>query len=338
MSSPPVTVETTTEGLAATVARRMPSAREAYLWFLRYGMVVFLVAMVVVTTSLDPHFLDRANLLNLLRQWAPAGLMAVGMTFVIISGGFDLSVGGTYAAAAVLSAGIALHHSILAAILVTICMGAGVGLVNGLLITRLEVNPFVATLGMGFVVTGLAEVLSGATPVFVPKASFGNFGGGNILGLPTPGVLLIVGLVVGGLVLGRTVYGRYIYAIGGNEEASRLSGVRTRSMKAIAYVMTGALAALAGFIIASRLGEGQGDIGQNVELDVITIVIVGGTAVSGGEGAMWRTATGIGILAVLGNAFDRLQVDTFWQEVIKGAIIIAAIAIDSYGKRRAVVK
>jgi ribose/xylose/arabinose/galactoside ABC-type transport system permease subunit len=301
-------------------------------------MVMFLVGLVIVTTILDPHFLDKANLLNLLRQWSPPGLMAIGMTFVIISGGFDLSVGGTYAAAAVLSAGAALHHSIPVAILVTLGMGAGIGLVNGLLITRLDVNPFVATLGMGFVITGLAEVLSGATPVFVPKSSFQTFGGGDILGLPTPGVLLIIGLVVGGLVLGRTIYGRYIYAIGGNEEASRLSGVRTRSMKALAYVMTGALAALAGCIIASRLGEGQADIGQHVELDVITIVIVGGTAVSGGEGAMWRTATGIGILAVLGNAFDRLQVDTFWQDVIKGAIIIAAIAIDSFGKRRAVVK
>jgi ribose/xylose/arabinose/galactoside ABC-type transport system permease subunit len=301
-------------------------------------MVIFFIGLIVVTTILDPHFLDKANLLNLLRQWSPPGLMAIGMTFVIISGGFDLSVGGTYAAAAVLSAGAALHHSIPVAILVTLVMGAGIGLVNGLLITRLDVNPFVATLGMGFVVTGLAEVASGATPVFVPNSSFQTFGAGNILGLPTPGGLLIIGLIVGGLVLGKTIYGRYIYAIGGNEEASRLSGVRTRTVKATAYVMTGVLAALAGCIIASRLGEGQADIGQNVELDVITIVIVGGTAVSGGEGAMWRTATGIGILAVLGNAFDRLQVDTFWQDVIKGAIIIAAIAIDSFGKRRAVVK
>jgi ribose transport system permease protein len=313
-------------------------ARQALYWLLQYGMVVFLVGMIVLTTILDHHFVDTDNLLNLLRQWAPPGLMAIGMTFVIISGGFDLSVGGTYAAAAVLSAAAALHHSIPVAIAVTIVMGATVGLVNGFLITFVDVNPFVATLGMGFVVTGLAEVWSGATPVFVSNPSFQTLGAGDLLGLPTPGVLLIVGLVAGGVLLGKTVYGRYIYAIGGNEEASRLSGVRTRLMKALAYVMTGILAALAGCIIASRLGEGQGDIGQNVELDVITIVIVGGTAVSGGEGAIWRTATGIGILAVLGNAFDRLQVNTFWQDVIKGGIIIAAIAIDSFGKRRAILK
>lgn len=340
MNSPLAQVDTPVAARSARVLgnRTLPPAREVVFWILRYGMVLFLVCMIIVTTSLDPQFLQGANLLNLLRQWAPQGLMAVGMTFVIISGGFDLSVGGTYAAAAVLSAAVALHHSIALSFLVTLLMGAGVGLLNGVLITLLDVNPFVATLGMGFAVTGVAEVLSGATPVFVSKSSFQTFGSGDTLGLPTPGILLIVALIVGGLILGRSVYGRYIYAIGGNEGAARLSGIRTRSMKAIAYVATGALAALAGCIIASRLGEGQGDIGQNVELDVITIVIVGGTAVSGGEGAMWRTATGIGILAVLGNAFDRLQVNTFWQQVIEGVIIIGAIAIDSFGKRRATAK
>jgi len=303
-------------------------------WIFRYGMVIGLGALIVVTTALDPSFLQVNNLLNLLRQWAPPGLMAVGMTFVIISGGFDLSVGGTYAAAAVLSAALALVVPIPVAIALAVLMGAGVGLVNGAVITRLEVNPFVATLGMGFIVTGLTEVISNAHPIMVEDPAFQIFGGGDILGIPIPGILLIVALLVGGVILARSVYGRYVYAIGGGDEASRLTGLRTRSVRTLAYVITGALAALAGCVIASQLGEGQGDIGINVELGVITIVIVGGNAVSGGEGAMWRTATGIGILAILGNAFDHLQVSTFWQEVIEGCIIIAALAIDSYGKRR----
>jgi ribose transport system permease protein len=303
-------------------------------WIFRYGMIIGLIALVVVTTALDSSFLQTNNLLNLLRQWAPPGLMAVGMTFVIISGGFDLSVGGTYAAAAVLSAALALVMPIPAAIALAVLMGGGIGLVNGVVITRLEVNPFVATLGMGFIVTGLTEVISNAHPIMVEDPAFQIFGGGDILGVPIPGILLIVALLVGGVVLARSVYGRYVYAIGGGDEASRLTGLRTRSVRTLAYVITGALAALAGCVIASQLGEGQGDIGLNVELGVITIVIVGGNAVSGGEGAMWRTATGIGILAVLGNAFDHLQVSTFWQEVIEGCIIIAALAIDSYGKRR----
>jgi ribose transport system permease protein len=303
-------------------------------WIFRYGMVIGLVALIVVTAALDPSFLQVNNLLNLLRQWAPPGLMAVGMTFVIISGGFDLSVGGTYAAAAVLSAALALIMPIPAAIALAVLMGAGIGLVNGAVITRLEVNPFVATLGMGFIVTGLTEVISNAHPIMVEDPAFQILGGGDFLNIPIPGILLIIALLVGGVVLARSVYGRYVYAIGGGDEASRLTGLRTRSVRTLAYVITGALAALAGCVIASQLGEGQGDIGINVELGVITIVIVGGNAVSGGEGAMWRTATGIGILAILGNAFDHLQVSTFWQEVIEGCIIIAALAIDSYGKRR----
>ena len=303
-------------------------------WVFRYGMVLALIALIVVTAILDPSFLQTNNLLNLLRQWAPPGLMAVGMTFVIISGGFDLSVGGTYAAAAVLSASLALQMPIPVAIALSVLMGAGIGLANGIVITRLDVNPFVATLGMGFIVTGMTEVLSNAMPMIVEDPRFQIFGGGDLWGIPIPGVLLIIALLVGGLVLARSVYGRYVYAIGGGDEASRLTGLRTRSVRTLAYVITGALAALAGCVIASQLGEGQGDIGRNVELGVITIVIVGGNAVSGGEGAMWRTATGIGILAILGNAFDHLQVSTFWQEVIEGLIVITALAIDAYGKRR----
>lgn len=320
--------------VAADVSKRTARPAGAQ-WIFRYGMVLAFVALTIVTAILDHSFLQPNNLLNLLRQWAPPGLMAVGMTFVIISGGFDLSVGGTYAAAATLSAWLALSMPIPAAIAVAIVMGSAIGLLNGAVITRLEVNPFVATLGMGFIVTGLTEVLSNAMPQIVENPDFQIFGGGDIWGIPIPGIVLIITLLVGGVVLGGSVYGRYIYAIGGGDEASRLSGLRTRSVRTLAYVITGALAALAGCVIASQLGEGQGDIGRNVELGVITIVIVGGNAVSGGEGAMWRTATGIGILAILGNSFDHLQVSTFWQEVIEGVIVIGALAIDSYGKRRA---
>jgi ribose transport system permease protein len=305
-------------------------------WISRYGMALALLALVIVTSIWDTSFLSVNNILNLLRQWAPPGLMAVGMTFVVISGGFDLSVGGTYSAAAVLSASLVekLGFAPGVAFLITLMLGTGIGFINGAVITRLEVNPFVATLGMGFVITGLTELASNATPVLVERQDFQTLGGGNLFGIPIPGLLMVGALIVGGLLLGRTVFGRYIYAIGGSDEASRLTGLRTRSIRTMAYVMTGALAALAGCIIASQLGEGQGDLGQNVELGVITIVIVGGNAVNGGEGAMWRTATGIGLLAVLGNAFDHLQVSTFWQQVIEGTIIILALAIDSFGKRQ----
>lgn len=319
--------------LQAPSGRVMPLHRVAFSLFLRYGMVAVLIVMIVATTLLDPNFMNKTNLLNLLLEWAPDGLMAIGMTYVIISGGFDLSVGGIYAGAAVLGAAVANNTAVGLAIPACLGAGAAVGGLNGALITRLEVNPFVATLGTGFVFTGFAEVLSNAQPILVSKPSFQTLGTGSWLGIPIPGVLLIVGLVIGGVVLARTVYGRYVYAIGGGDEAARLTGIRTRLVRTGAYVLSGSLAGLAGLIIASRLSEGQADMGVNVQLEVITIVVVGGTALTGGEGAMWRTAIGIGILAVMGNAFDHLQISTFWQEIIEGTIVVGAIALDSYGKR-----
>jgi ribose transport system permease protein len=310
-------------------------ARDSSTILLRYGMIAVLILMVIVTISLDSTFLDGTNLLNLLLQWAPVGLMAIGMTYVIIAGGFDLSVGGIYAGAAVLYAGMANEgFPIVLAVLLTLAAGIGAGMVNGAIITRLDVNPFVATLGMGFILRGLALVLTSAAPIIVSASGFQAIGTGKWGSFPIPGVALIVALLLFGFILARTVYGRSIYAIGGGDEAARLSGLRTRTLRASTYMLSGFMAALAGLIIAARLGSGQADIGANIELDVITVVVVGGTALSGGEGAMWRTAVGIGILAVLGNAFDRLQVDTFWQMVIKGGIIVFAIAVDSYSRRR----
>jgi ribose/xylose/arabinose/galactoside ABC-type transport system permease subunit len=299
-------------------------------------MIAVFAAMVIVTSILDSTFLDRTNLLNLLLEWAPVGLMAIGMTFVIIGGGFDLSVGGAYAGAACLYAGMVNWGApVPVAILAVLAAGIGAGMVNGAIITRLDVNPFVATLGTGFMLRGLALVTTAATPIIVEESSFQWIGAGKWGIFPIPAVILVVALIVFGFILARTIYGRSIYAIGGGNEAARLSGLRTDLLRASTYMLSGFMAALAGVIIASRLSSGQANIGENIELDVITVVVVGGTALSGGEGAIWRTAVGIGILAVLGNAFDRLQVDTFWQIVIKGGIIVFAIAADSFAKRRA---
>jgi ribose transport system permease protein len=299
-------------------------------------MVVVLVLMIVVTAVLDPSFLETSNLLNLVLQWAPVGLMAIGMTFVIISGGFDLSVGGMYAGAAVLYATLAGDGlPIPLAVLAVLAAGIVAGLVNGAIITRLEVNPFVATLGTGFMLRGLALVLTSAAPIIVAGSAFQYIGAAKWGPFPVAGVLLVAAFLFFGFILSRTIYGRSIYAIGGGNEAARLSGLRTDLLRTSTYMLSGFMAALAGVIIAARLGSGQANIGANIELDVITVVVVGGTALTGGEGAIWRTAVGISILAVLGNAFDRLQVDTFWQMVIKGAIIVLAIAADSYSKRRA---
>ena len=199
--------------------RTMQWVRLAMSIGLRYGMVAVLIVMIVVTSILDSRFLTESNLFNMLVQWAPEGLMAIGMTYVIISGGFDLSVGGIYAGATVLGATVANQSTVGLAIVAVIAAGGFVGLLNGALITRLAVNPFVATLGMGFVVTGIAEVTSSGQPITVTKASFSTLGTGHWIGVPIPGVLLIVGLIVFGVILARSVYGRYIYAIGGGEDS-----------------------------------------------------------------------------------------------------------------------
>jgi len=301
---------------------------------IRHGMVVVFVLLVVITVVSDPNFLAISNIWNLTLQWAPVGLMAVGMTYVILAGGFDLSVGGMYAAGAVLFAGLANSVGSGLALLITLAAGAAVGLVNGLIVTKLQVNPFVTTLGTGFVLRGVALVTTNATPIIATAGGFDALGSGAYLGVPTPVLLLLIALVVGGLALKFTVFGKNVYAVGGGEEAARLSGVAVKPVRVATYVTTGLGAALAGMILASRLGSGQADVGPNIELDVITVVVVGGTALAGGEGAMWRTAVGIGILAVLGNSFDRLQVNPFWQLVIKGCIVVFAVAVDSYGRRR----
>ncbi len=308
--------------------------RELPMLAIRHGMVVVFVLLVVITVVSDPNFLAISNIWNLTLQWAPVGLMAVGMTYVILAGGFDLSVGGMYAAGAVLFAGLANSVGSGLALLITLAAGAAVGLVNGLIVTKLQVNPFVTTLGTGFVLRGVALVTTNATPIIATAGGFDALGSGAYLGVPTPVLLLLIALVVGGLALKFTVFGKNVYAVGGGEEAARLSGVAVKPVRVATYVTTGLGAALAGMILASRLGSGQADVGPNIELDVITVVVVGGTALAGGEGAMWRTAVGIGILAVLGNSFDRLQVNPFWQLVIKGCIVVFAVAVDSYGRRR----
>jgi ribose transport system permease protein len=303
---------------------------------LRYGMVLILAVLIVVVSTAESSFFTHSNLLNLALQWAPVGIMAVPMTLVVIAGGFDLSVGGTYAAACVLYAhlGTTGHWTSAEALCVSAAMGAVIGLVNGALITVVDVNPFVATLGTGYIVRGLALVATGGIPVEMTSMSFTRLGSSSLGGVPIPVWILLGAFVIGGFVLARTVYGKQIYAVGGGEEASRLSGLKTRTLRTSTYVLTGLAAGVSGAIIASRLSTGDSTIGSGIELQVITVVLAGGIALSGGEGAMWRAAVGLAILAVLGNVFDLMQLSTFWQSVVTGAVLIAAIALDTFGKRR----
>ena len=298
------------------------------------GMIVWLlIALIVLCRILYPGFLERDNLFNILSQNVQVGLIALGMTFVMIAGGFDLSVGAIYAAGATIYAIEAKEVSLPLAALITLAIGLVAGLANGLIITRLKVNAFVATLGTASIFSGAAFLYSHSAPIIVDEPNFMTLGTGRWLDIPISLYLLIVVYAFGSLILSKTVYGRSLYAVGGNPEAARLAGLRVDFLKISTYALVGALSALGGMIIASRLGIGQPDIAGTMSLDAIAIVIIGGTSLFGGEGAVWRTAVGLLLLAVLTNIFDALALDSNFQSLIKGAIVIAAVALDAYSRR-----
>lgn len=301
----------------------------------RFAMIGVLAALVVLASVLYPGFLSPENLRDLLLQNSAVGIIALGMTFVIISGGFDLSVGATYALGATVSAGVAISTgSPTLGVVAALGAGAVCGVVNGLLVARLHINPFVATLGSSSVISGVAYIYSNSAPFIVSDPHFKILARSSLAAIPTPILILAVTFAVGGVLLAMTSYGRNIYAVGGNHEAGWLSGLRVTNLTGSVYVMTGLLAAFAGTIDASRLGVGQADVGANLALDAIAIVIVGGTSLRGGEGAVWRSGVGLLIFATLTNLFYSLNLSQNWQLVAKGTIVLIAVAFDAWSRSR----
>lgn len=299
-----------------------------------YGILVALLGFLVVVQSQNDAFFTQTNLLNIGQQWSSVGIMAVGMTFVLVAGGFDLSVGAVYAFSATLAAGLGANNSIALAFAASLAMGAGVGLVNGLLITKVNVNPFIATLGTAQMIRGFALVYSGANILPLESRFFTTLGDGHVGAVPVSLIIMIVVFVVGAVVLARTVYGRWVYSIGGNDEASFLAGIRTDWVRISTYVISSTCAAFAGCIYVGRLGSGQASIGMGIEFDVIAAALIGGISITGGAGALWRTAAGLALLAVLQNFFNQTNVNGFWQSVVKGGIIVGAVALDSFSRRQ----
>ena len=300
-----------------------------------YGVVLAFVILVAVVAALSPQFATRTNIFNLFSQWAPAGIMAVAMTFVILAGGFDLSIANGFSLCAVTAAAVGRTHDPAVAFLAAVGVGLAIGLVNAILVAGVRINPFIATVGTGFILGGIALVTTGNVAYVVDNPGFGTIGAGRWHGFPYSGMILVACLVGGGLVLARTIYGQSIYAVGGNAEASRLSGIRVSATVGSTYVLSGLSMGLAGIITASQLNSAQADINPDIVFDVITIVVVGGTSLAGGIGSMWRTAVGLGIIATVSNAFSLADVNPSYQDIVKGSIIIGALALDSYARRLA---
>jgi ribose transport system permease protein len=317
-------------------ADAVPTARRRFLepsMVTRTGVVWGLIVIVIVAWLVYPGFLNASNLRVVLIQTVPVGLVAVGMTFLMLSGAFDLSAGPTLGLGAVLYAQLSNSMPLAEAAVLTLLAGVAIGVVNGLITTKLRVNSFVATLGTASIVTGVGFLYTKANPVTAENPSFGGLGNDNWLGVPVAAWLLLAVLIVSGLVLYYTKLGRSIYAIGGNPEASRLCGIRVDTMRILCYVLVGVFAAAGGMVLASQLSTVQAGLGADYSLNAIAIVIIGGTSLLGGEGAMWRTAVGMLILATISNVLDAKAVDSNWQSIVTGVVLILAVALDVLGRR-----
>jgi ribose transport system permease protein len=298
-----------------------------------YGVALAALLLVVIVATGNPAFLSPANINNMLSQWSPAGIMAIGMTLVILAGGFDLSISSGFAFCAVIAAIIGQQTSPILALLGSIAAGTVIGSINATLVSVFKINPFITTVGTGFVINGLSLVVTRNAAFIVSNPAFGILGAGRWHGIPYSGMLLILLFPIAGLVLSRSVYGHMIYAVGGNAEASKLSGIRADLIVASTYIFLGAGVGLAGFISASQLNSAQANLDPRILFDVLTIVIVGGTSLGGGVGSIWRTVVGLVIIATITNGFVLLDISPFYQDVIKGLIIVGALILDSMLRR-----
>lgn len=298
--------------------------------------IVWICAVLFTYMSIASNvFLTKVNATNLLDQWSTTGIIAVAGTFVLISRMFDLSVGSVYALSGVVAAWTAVHTgSVWLAFLAGLAAGVVVGLANGLAVAIGNINPFIVTLATSLIVTGIAVWISQGVLITVTNPSYTTLGQGTFLTLTVPGVLFLVVAIIGWFVLARTTYGRRVYAIGGNPEAARLSGVGVRGIHISVFVMSGLASALAGFLASSRIGSGEADVGTTLPLIVIATVVVGGTSIFGGEGAIWRTFLGVMLYAMVGNGFALLNVNANVQQIIQGLILLIAVGIDAWSRKQ----
>lgn len=322
-------------GLASTIrARERFTASRAGLASIRdYGIIIAFGAIFLTLSVASDVFLTWQNLLNILDQNAAVGVIAVAATLVFIAGGFDLSVGSIYAVAGIVAAELAPHVGSGGAILVAILLGAGFGIVNGVLTSIGRMNAFIATLATSIIIGGIAIVITN-TLVIVTVSSFSILGQGAV-GLVKYTVFVWLGFtVLCALLLHRTILGRYIFACGGNPEAARLSGIRVGGVRGICYVISGLAGGLAGVLDASRVSTAQpGSGGLSLVVLAIAAVVIGGTSIQGGEGAIWRTIVGVLLLALIGNGFNLLNIDPVYQDIFRGCIILGAVAVDGWSRR-----
>lgn len=299
-----------------------------------YSMIIVLIVLCVVLSFSSPYFLEVKNLINVLKQISIIAILSAGMTFVILSGGIDLSVGATLALSGVVS--VLLSSSGVNPI-IAMCTGAVVGLIagliNGFFTAKAKLPAFIVTLGAFTYLRGLAYVISGGYPIMLESETFKFLGSGSIAGIPVPIYVMAIVYIFAFFVLRYTVFGRNVYAIGGNQEAAHLSGIKVSNHLVVVYAISGLLSGIGGLVMAGRLYSGQPTAGQGFELDAIAAVILGGTRLTGGLGTIQGTLIGALIMGVLSNGLTLMDVGYYWQLVVKGAVIVLAVLLDQVRRR-----
>lgn len=304
------------------------------------GIIIALLAMFIFLTvfpTTRSTFLTPKNMFNILRQNASNLFLATGMTMVIILGGIDLSVGSVIALSGVVAAGCVVNFGLSEAVgfIAAIAVGAAVGLFNGFIICKTDIPPFIVTLASMNITKGIALVLTGGAPIRCMTDAFKFPGAGYVGPVPTPVILMIVIFIIAALMINKTQLGRHIYAVGGNVQAAKFSGISVQKVKFIVYAYTGVMAGIAGVVIASRLYSGQPTAGDGAEMDAIASVVVGGTSMSGGSGRIGGTLIGVLIIGVLNNGLNLMGVDSNFQYIVKGLVILLAVYVDFLRNKKA---
>lgn len=300
----------------------------------RGGILIPFVLTFAVLTVISPQFTRFENLANILDQQAGIVIVAAAATFVLIAGGIDLSVGAVYGLAGAMTTQLVPAIGVPAAIAIGIALGLAVGAVNGILVTRFRINALIGTLAMTYVVGGIGAIgTKGNLVVAFDHPEFQQFAAARVLGVTSAAWIMIAIAIVAAIVLARTTFGRYVYATGGNATAARLGGVRVDAIRLATFVISGGAAALAGILDASRVLSAQSSSGSFLTFTVLAGVVVGGTSILGGEGAIGRTVVGCFFIALVGNGFNLLGLDPFYQQITLGVILILAVGLDAWSRR-----
>jgi inositol transport system permease protein len=301
----------------------------------QYGIFVVFIIICLILSFISPQFLTVSNWTIIITQASINAILAFGVTFVIITGGIDLSLGSMVAVTGVTAAMLAHPKTfpIALPIFAGLLSGLLMGVFNGFIIIKSNIAPFIVTLGTMTIGRGLALILSKGRPVSNLSDSFNFIGGGNVLGIPFPIIVLILIFAICSITLKKTLLGRYIYAVGGNEQAARASGINVNQVKMAVYSISGLLAGLAGILLTSRITTGQPNAGASFELDAIAAAVIGGTSTSGGTGTMTGTLVGVLLIGVINNGLDLLNVTSYYQQVVMGIIIIGAVVLDSWNQK-----